>query len=32
VPSVQELMATGQLSATPSTRLVHDPTDISDPV
>jgi len=32
VPSVQELMATGQLSSTPSTHLVHDPTDISDPV
>jgi catechol 2,3-dioxygenase-like lactoylglutathione lyase family enzyme len=32
VPAVSELMATGELTSTPTTQLVHDPTDIPDPV
>lgn len=31
VPAVHELIATGQLTATPSTMLSHDPVDIVDP-
>ena len=31
VPAVGELLAGGQLASTPTTQLVHDPTDISDP-
>ncbi|HEX6422572.1 MAG TPA: VOC family protein [Acidimicrobiales bacterium] len=32
VPSVRELMATGELASTPTTHLVHDATDVADPV
>jgi catechol 2,3-dioxygenase-like lactoylglutathione lyase family enzyme len=32
VPSVRELMDTGELSSTPTTQLVHEPTDVADPV
>ena len=32
VPSVRELMATGEVASTPTTHLVHDATDIADPV
>jgi catechol 2,3-dioxygenase-like lactoylglutathione lyase family enzyme len=32
VPSVRELMATGDVASTPTTHLVHDPTDVADPV
>ena len=32
VPAVRELEQTGEVSSTPSTRLVHEPTDIADPV
>jgi catechol 2,3-dioxygenase-like lactoylglutathione lyase family enzyme len=32
VPAVTELMTSGELSSTPTTQLVHDPTDIPDPV
>jgi catechol 2,3-dioxygenase-like lactoylglutathione lyase family enzyme len=31
VPAVSELIDSGQLASTPTTQLVHDPTDISDP-
>jgi hypothetical protein len=31
VPAVRELLETGELAHTPSTRLVQDPTDIPDP-
>lgn len=32
VPSVRELMATGEVASTPTTHLVHDPSDVADPV
>ena len=32
VPSVRELMATGEVASTPVTHLVHDPSDVADPV
>ncbi len=31
VPAVGELIGSGELASTPTTQLVHDPTDISDP-
>jgi catechol 2,3-dioxygenase-like lactoylglutathione lyase family enzyme len=31
VPSVRELTATGELSSTPATHLVHEPTDVTGP-
>jgi hypothetical protein len=31
VPAVRELVESGALVATPTTHLVHDPTDIRDP-
>jgi catechol-2,3-dioxygenase len=32
VPSVRELMNTGDVSSTPATNLVHEPSDVADPV
>lgn len=32
VPAVRELLATGQLSATPTTGLSHEPSQVADPV
>ncbi|HLM29907.1 MAG TPA: VOC family protein [Acidimicrobiales bacterium] len=32
VPSVPELMESGDVSSTPATRLVHEPSEVADPV
>jgi catechol 2,3-dioxygenase-like lactoylglutathione lyase family enzyme len=32
VPAVRELMAAGEVSSTPTTHLVHEPSDVADPV
>jgi catechol 2,3-dioxygenase-like lactoylglutathione lyase family enzyme len=32
VPSVRELMNSGDVASTPTTGLVHEPTDVADPV
>jgi len=32
VPSVRELMESGDVSSTPATRLVHEPSEVADPV
>ena len=32
VPAVRELLATGQLTTTPTTGLSHEPSQVADPV